>query len=189
MRTYFDSGILLKLYTGESESVERFVHSRGERLSVTDLHISESVSALKLKVFRKEFCEEAATAGIDLIMDDLKCGILQIVEVDWNHVWRECRLLSDQFVSTCGVLTLDALHVAVARLSGAKEFVTGDICQTDLADRLECHKSNPALRRKMINQQSTCSGSDRAFHQQLSFLIGTPCFKQLNWRALPCSDC
>lgn len=138
MKTYFDTGILLKLYTGEkeSEAVERFVHSRGEKLSITDLHISESVSALKLKVFRKECHEKEAADGIDLIMDDLRCGILQIVEVDWNHVWRECRLLSDNFASSTGVRTLDALHAAVARLSGAKEFVTSDSRQADLAARI-----------------------------------------------------
>lgn len=148
MRTYFDTGILLKLYTGEkeSESVERFVHSRGERLSVTDLHIPEAVSALKLKVFRKECREEEAEAGIALIMEDLKCGILQIVEVDWNHAWRECRLLSDQFASTSGVRTLDALHVAVARLSGAKEFVTSDSRQAKLARAIGLKVLDPTAR-------------------------------------------
>lgn len=138
MTTYFDTGILLKLYTGEKESepVERFVHSRGKKLSITDLHISESVSALKLRVFRKECHEEEAAAGIELILDDLKSGVLEIVEVDWNHVWLECRLLSDKFASTSGVRTLDALHVAVARLAGAKEFVTSDSRQADLAARI-----------------------------------------------------
>jgi predicted nucleic acid-binding protein len=138
LKTYFDTGILLKLYTGEKESdaVERFVHARGERVFVTDLHLSECVSALKLKVFRRECDEEEAAAGIDLIMEDLKCGVLQVVEVDWNHVWRECRLLSDNFASTTGVRTLDALHVAVARLSSAKEFVTSDCRQADLASRV-----------------------------------------------------
>lgn len=149
MKTYFDTGILLKLYTGEkeSEAVERFVHSRGERLWVTDLHISESVSAMKLKVFRMECHEEEAAAGIDLIMDDLRCGILQIVEVDWNHVWRECRLMSDNFASTTGVRTLDALHVAVARLSGVKEFVTIDSRQADLAARIELLVIDPTRHR------------------------------------------
>lgn len=138
MKTYFDTGVLLKLYTGELESVrvERFVRSRREKLFVTDLHISESVSALKLKVFRKECQEEEAAAGIALIMDDLKSGVLQLVEVDWIHVWQECRLLSEKFASTSGVRTLDALHVAVARLSGAKEFVTSDSRQSNLAARI-----------------------------------------------------
>ncbi len=135
MKTYYDTGVLLKLYTGEKESVgvANFVHSRGEKLSVTDLHISESVSALKLKVFHKECHEEDAAAGIALIMDDLKTGVLQLVEVDWDRVWQECRLLSEKFASTSGVRTLDALHVAVARLSWAEEFVTRDNRQSDLA--------------------------------------------------------
>lgn len=138
MKTYFDTGVLLKLYTGEleSESVEHFVHSRREKLFVTDLHISETISALKLKVFRKECHEEEAAAAIALVMDDLKSGVLQLLEVDWNHTWQECRLLSEKFASTSGVRTLDALHVAVARLSGAEEFVTSDSRQSNLAARI-----------------------------------------------------
>jgi predicted nucleic acid-binding protein len=148
LKTYFDTGVLLKLYTGEQESgnVEHFVHSRGEKLSVTDLHISESVSALKLKVFRKECHEEEAAAGIALIMDDLKSGVLQLVDVDWNRVWQECRLLSEKFASTSGVRTLDALHVAVARLSGAEEFVTSDSRQSNLAARIGLLVIDPTRR-------------------------------------------
>jgi len=146
LKTYYDTGVLLKLYTGEKESVgvANFVHSRGEKLWVTDLHISESVSALKLKVFRKECHEEHAALGIALIMDDLKTGVLQLLEVDWNRVWQECRLLSDKFASTSGVRTLDALHVAVARLFWAEEFVTGDTRQSDLAARIGLRVINPA---------------------------------------------
>lgn len=138
MKTYFDTGVLLKLYTGEQESksVEQFVHARGEKLFVTDLHVSESISALKLKVFRKECHEKEAAAGIALIMEDLKSGVLQLVDVDWNRVWQECRLLSEKFASTSGVRTLDALHVAIARLSGAEEFVTSDSRQSHLAARI-----------------------------------------------------
>lgn len=148
MKTYFDTGVLLKLYTGEPESVrvERFVHARGEVLSITDLHISESVSALKLKVFRKECHEEEAAAGIALIMDDLKGGVLQLVEVDWNRVWQECRLLSEKFASTSGFRTLDALHVAIARLSGAEEFVTRDSRQSSLAARIGLRIIDPIRR-------------------------------------------
>lgn len=145
MKTYYDTGVLLKLYTSEPESgnVGQFVHSRGEKLFVTDLHVSESVSALKLKVFRKECHEEAAAAGIALIMDDLKSGVLQLVEVDWDRAWQECRLLSEKLASASGVRTLDALHVGVARQSGAEEFVTSDSRQSDLALRLGFHVINP----------------------------------------------
>jgi hypothetical protein len=109
LKTYFDTGILLKLYTCEKESpsVQRFVYSRAEKLIITDLHISESVSALKLKVFRKECQEEEAAAGIDLLMGDVQSGVLQIAEVDWNHAWLECRILSNLNASIFGVRTLD----------------------------------------------------------------------------------
>jgi len=42
-------------------------------------------------------------------------------------------LLSDQFASRTGARTLDTLHVAAARLLGAKEFLTSDDRQAKLA--------------------------------------------------------
>jgi predicted nucleic acid-binding protein len=145
LKTYYDTGVLLKLYTSErdSGSVGRFVHSRRERLFVTELHISESVSALKLKVFRGECREDEAAGGIATIMDDLKSGVLHLVEVDWILAWQECRLLSERFAPTFGVRTLDALHVGLARLSRAEEFVTSDSRQSALALRIGLHVIDP----------------------------------------------
>jgi len=99
LNTYYDTGVLLKLYTAEPESrrVQDFVRLRKDRIWVTDLHVAECVSALRLKVFRKECSEDESAAAIELIKADLMSGVLQVVEVDWNHTWQECRLLSDQF--------------------------------------------------------------------------------------------
>lgn len=59
----------------------------------------------------------------------------------WN-----CRLLSEKFASTSGVRTLDALHAAVARLSGAEEFVTSDSRQSNLAARIGLIVIDPTRR-------------------------------------------
>lgn len=135
MNSYYDTGVLLKLYTAEPESecVQNFVQLREDRIWVTDLHVAECISALRLKAFRKECREDAASAAIELIKTDLRSGVLQVVEVDWSHTWQECRLLSDQFASQTGARTLDSLHVAAARLLGAKEFLTSDDRQAKLA--------------------------------------------------------
>ena len=135
MNSYYDTGVFLKLYTAEPESnsVQEFVHAQGERISLTDLHVSESVSALRLKAFRKECGEEESTAAIDLLKNDVRAGIVRIVDVDWQHAWLECRMISEQFAARTGARTLDALHVAVARLLGAKQFLTSDKRQSELA--------------------------------------------------------
>lgn len=149
MKTYYDTGVLLKLYLGEasSEAVQRFVHSRGENIPVTDLHLSECVSAMKLRAFRRECRDEEASEGIGLIMEDLKSGVLQFIEVDWARVWNECRLLSEKFAFATGVRTLDALHVATARLSEAQELVTTDVRQSKLAARVGLRVIDPTRRR------------------------------------------
>ena len=145
MNSYYDTGILLKLYTAEPESewVQGFIRLRKVQLWVTDLHVAECVSALRLKAFRKECGEDEASAAIDLIKADLRSGVLQIVEVDWNHTWQECRLLSDQFASRTGARTMDALHVAAARLLGVKEFLTSDRRQAKLARAIGLKVLNP----------------------------------------------
>jgi predicted nucleic acid-binding protein len=136
--TYYDTGILLKLYTAEKESaaVEKFIRKRKERIPVTDLHLAECHSALRLKVFRHECHEREASAAIELIKEDLRKEIMVFSEVDWDHTWHECRLISDRFAAVTGARTLDALHVAAARLLEADEFITSDTRQSDLARRV-----------------------------------------------------
>lgn len=145
MRVYYDTGIFLKLYTNEPESVriQKFVYAQSEMISLTDLHISECVSALRLKVFRHECGEEESTAAIDLLKDDMQKRILQIVDVDWQHAWLECRLITEQFAAKAGSRTLDALHVAIARILGAKRFLTSDKHQAALAKLVGLSVINP----------------------------------------------
>jgi predicted nucleic acid-binding protein len=149
LKTYYDTGIFIKLYTAEveSESIEAFVLSRKAIPSITDLHIAECTSALRLKVFRKECDESQASAALNLIQDDIRRGVIQILHLDWNHAWLECRLISDRFSSLTGARTLDALHVAVAHLLGAKEFVTSDKKQAALAKCIGISVVNPAADR------------------------------------------
>lgn len=145
MNSYYDTGVLLKLYTAEPESVrvQDFVRRRKDRIWMTDLHVAECVSAMRLKAFRKECSEDVASAAIELLKTDLQSGVLKVVEVDWSRTWQECRLLSDQFASQTGARTLDSLHVAAARLLGVKEFLTSDGRQAQLARAIGLRVLNP----------------------------------------------
>lgn len=53
MTRYYDTGILLKLYTEEegSDRVRAWIVRRREAVVFTSLHRTECVSALRLKVF------------------------------------------------------------------------------------------------------------------------------------------
>lgn len=148
MTSYYDTGVFLKLYTDELESaaIQKFVYAQAERITVTDLHISESVSALRLKAFRQECGEEESSAAVDLLKGDVRAGIIRMVDVDWQHAWLECRLILEQFASKTGSRTLDALHVAIARILGAKQFLTSDKRQSDLAKCVGLSVKNPAMR-------------------------------------------
>lgn len=147
MTSYYDTGIFLKLYTAEPESaaVQKFVYSQSEKIIITDLHFCESISAFRLKAFRNECKEEESEAAIDLLKSDIRTGVVQMVDVDWQHAWLECRIISEQFASVTGSRTLDALHIALARLLGAKQFVTSDKRQFDLATKMKLVVKNPAI--------------------------------------------
>ena len=135
MTVYYDTGIILKLYTEEPESppARRFVLKRKQPLYLNALHRTECTAAFRLKAFRGECEAEAAGRAIADFEDDIAHGIIRIVEVDWAQAWTICRNLLDKHGATTGCRTLDALHVACARSLAIREFITSDNRQSALA--------------------------------------------------------
>jgi predicted nucleic acid-binding protein len=146
MNRYYDTGVLLKLYTVEPESttVQRFVTRKKEPIFITSLHRSEIVSAFRLKAFRGECDEAAAAAVIADFEDDLSGGAIRMVGLDWDRAWAVCRELSNAHTGGTGCRTLDALHVACARMFSIREFVTTDKRQAALARRAGMRASSPS---------------------------------------------
>lgn len=142
---YYDTGVILKLYTLErqSDAVRRFVVAGGEALVFTELHMTECITALKLKCFRGECDEGECAAAIRDIESDLMSGVLRHKGLDWSETWRTCRQLSEMHAAATGCRTLDALHVACALLLVADEFITTDRRQADLASRAGLGVTNP----------------------------------------------
>jgi predicted nucleic acid-binding protein len=132
---YFDTGILLKLYTNEPDSaaVQGFVVGRGRALSVTDLHLTEAISALRLKEFRDECTAEQASAALSCIEEDLRNRILRRLPIDWHAVWIRCQTLARTETAGHGTRTLDTLHVASALQLNASELISSDTRQAALA--------------------------------------------------------
>lgn len=131
---YYDTGLLLKLYSNErdSEAVRKYVVRRREALVFTPMHHAECVSALRLKCFRGEAAEEEVAGALRDIDSDVAAGVLRVVPVDWDAAWQRCRILSDAHAASTGCRTLDVLHVACALLLGADLLVTGDSRQAAL---------------------------------------------------------
>jgi predicted nucleic acid-binding protein len=135
MKTYFDTGVILKLYTLEPESpcVRRFVKQREQPLHMNSLHQTECIAAFRLKAFRDECSEAAASRAIADFEEDIANRVLKIHEPDWAAVWKTCQSLLNQYASTTGCRTLDALHIACAQTLNIREFVTTDKCQRAMA--------------------------------------------------------
>lgn len=135
MKSYYDTGLLLKLYTNErdSEVVREFVVRHREALVFTPIHHAECVSALRLKCFRGEAAEEEVAGALRDMDCDVAAGVLRTVPVDWDAAWMRCRILSDAHAASTGCRTLDALHVACALLLGVDLLVTADSRQATLA--------------------------------------------------------
>ena len=138
MTIYYDTGVLLKLYTDEPESdaVRAFVTGAGEAIPYLSLHRSECASALHLKAFRNECSVQQANRALGDIDEDLRKGVLQRILPDWELIWGKTYELSQASSAITGCRTLDTLHVAVALTSGFRQFATSDKRQRELADRV-----------------------------------------------------
>lgn len=102
-------------------------------LPFTPLHRHELRNAVRLVVFRKEIDTDrrkAASADID---SDLEDGILAHVPVRWTEAFREAEHLGKAYTETLGIRGVDLLHVGIALTLGAKQFLTFDLRQLELA--------------------------------------------------------
>lgn len=145
MTVYYDTGVLLKLYTTEPESdtVRAFVSSAGEAIPYLSLHQSECASALHLKAFRNECTVQQANRALGDINEDQRRGVLRLLMPDWESAWQRTFDLSQAYAATTGCRTLDALHVALALTAGFRNFATSDKRQKNLADRVGLRTLDP----------------------------------------------
>ena len=145
MRIYYDTGVLLKLYTEEPESaaVRAFVIEAGESIPFLGLHQSECAAALHLKAFRGECSLQKANQALGDIDEDLRSGVLEPMLPDWESLWAKTFELSQAHSSITGCRTLDTLHIAAAQHLGLRHFATSDRRQTSLASRVGLRVTDP----------------------------------------------
>lgn len=145
MNRYYDTGLLLKLYTEEPESriIRRMVVEAQESLPFHTFHRSECASALHLKAFRRECSVAQANRALQDIDADLRSGVLQSILPDWEEVWQRCHELVRAHSADTGCRVLDTLHVACALELGFREFVTSDRRQAALVEIVGLSLLNP----------------------------------------------
>jgi len=138
MSYYYDTGLLLKLYTEEPESdaVRKFCIESAEPIPFLALHYSECTSALHLKAFRGECSVAQANRALSDLAEDIRAGVLRSINPDWQAIWERSAHLAQSYAAIIGNRTLDSLHVACALELGYGQFVSSDIRQSKLAEQL-----------------------------------------------------
>lgn len=130
---YLDTGCLVKLYYPEpgSEAVTKIVF--GKAIVFTELHELEITTAMQLKVFRGEATHERVTAALGLVLEDLTSGKLSRGNVGLQSAMRDAVAMSLAHAATIGCRSLDILHCALAKATGAEAFVSTDTRQLAVA--------------------------------------------------------
>lgn len=133
---YLDTGCLIKLYYPESESQRVAGLIQNESVVLTPLHELELTNALELKRFRKEATAAQVRATLAMLDADLQTGVLVRHPLDWDTVLRESITLAKTHTRSVGSRSLDLLHCAAARQFSISSFVTTDLRQRRVAQKL-----------------------------------------------------
>jgi len=135
LNIYFDTGLLLKLYYVEPNSVKAvaLIQSYGQPIVFCGLQQTELRNALYRKCARKEMTPLQLTKALKDIQSDLDSGVLQMPDIEWREVWMNADRLTSKYALATQCRTLDLLHVAVAMQLGIKIFGTADVRQMVVA--------------------------------------------------------
>lgn len=135
MSIYADTSFLVPAYSPEEDSIRvlRWFQKTREGLPFTPLHRLELRTALRLRVFRGEITVNQRSEAFREINSDLLDNILVHTPIAWTEAFRTAEELANAHVETLGVRSLDLLHVATARTLKAREFLTLDSRQKELA--------------------------------------------------------
>lgn len=134
---YLDTSSLVALYYPEAKTarLEAHLRRRQSRLPFTWLHELEFTNSLQLKVFRGEGTEANVAATLAAVRADVDAGAFFRAQIEWAPVFEAALRLSAVYSRRLGTRTLDLLHIAAACLLDAKEFITSDQRQAELAER------------------------------------------------------
>ena len=138
MTTYFDSGVIVKLYVPEPNSAEaiRLVTACTPPVLLTDWQAIEVRNAFRLKRFRREITTPQLRAALRAFAEDERLGRWQRPPLDLEQTLRRAELVSSKLAASLGCRTLDVIHVAAALVLGVRELASFDLRQRQVAKRL-----------------------------------------------------
>ncbi len=125
---YLDSSALAKLYVAEPETVAlaREVSSQSEPIPYTPLHELELAGAIQRRLAAGDLTQAAGNRILRVIEGDLGSGVLFRAELGWAEALAAAIVLVKRHGVACGLRSLDALHLASARLLEAEVLISYD---------------------------------------------------------------
>jgi predicted nucleic acid-binding protein len=134
MKIYADTSFLLALYSPDANSVAaaQTIRAFACEIYVTVLGELEVVTAMRLRVFRKELSEFQVQSSLDDFGKDMQTGILQLRPLP-EQVFERADSISREATVRHGTRTADLLHVAAAIELGVDGLYSFDQRQLDLA--------------------------------------------------------
>ena len=135
MNIYFDTGILLKLYSAEPDSPKAIalVQSYGSPICFSTLQDAELRNALYRKCARNEISRRQLAETLRRLQTHIDQAVLQPPVIDWPEVFREAIRLTAKYALSTQCRTLDTLHIAIALTLGATSIGSTDDRQRSLA--------------------------------------------------------
>ena len=111
----------------------KFMALQLEPLPFNPLHRLEVRNGLRLAVFRGEMTVDERAAALRQIEEDVEDGVFVHQAIPWTEAMRKAEQLSAAHAERIGSRAADTLHVAAALLAGARQFLSFDKRQRDLA--------------------------------------------------------
>jgi predicted nucleic acid-binding protein len=132
---YVDTSALAKWYLNEprSDEFERFAQ-RHTRLAISRLALIEMRSLLARRRRAGDLTRPFERAVAVALADDVRSAVLEVHPIDDAVALEAERILAR--ARRVPLRTLDALHLATARMAGAERFVTADKVQARAARSL-----------------------------------------------------
>lgn len=132
---YADSSFILSLHTNDAnaKAARIFMSRYPEELHFNPLHRLEVMNGLRLMVFRGSLSRDERAKALRQIEEDLADRVLLHMPLPWTDALRKAEQLSAAHAEEIGSRSADTLHVAAALLAKAKQFLSFDKRQRQLA--------------------------------------------------------
>ena len=134
MTAYADTSFWVSFYTTDAHSARAdALVGKFNPVWFTAFTRHELRNAIRLCAFRRQISPAELEAVLRALADDQTAGLLHEQPLVWPRVLEEAEALSARHTVVQGHRGMDILHVAVARSIGAREFLTFDERQAQLA--------------------------------------------------------